>query len=200
MLLLLHHHRRPSQTFSISIHSLSISHRHCLHWSHTFTPSRLHSYSLVRSFIWNSSCILCSRRFSLSLSLSLPFWIFTYSHLIMHTLYMHRVYHQRTLTYGKVSLYGWPPIYFVWIQLLCFCWISNSFTCSVKSKPVKQEVSCTVLIPPMLSILWYRPTYTNTQSLSLVSSLQRSVSLTHLWIGTPFTLLHFSIFQSFIFL
>ena len=38
-------------------------------------------------------------------------------------------YSQRTLTYGRVSLYGRPPVYFVWIQLLYICWMSNSFTC-----------------------------------------------------------------------
>ena len=37
--------------------------------------------------------------------------------------------------------YGGPPVYIVWIQLLCKCWMNNSFTCLVKSKPVKQEVS-----------------------------------------------------------
>ena len=26
------------------------------------------------------------------------------------------------------SLYVWPPVYFVRIQLLCFCWISTSIT------------------------------------------------------------------------
>ena len=35
---------------------------------------------------------------------------------------------QRTLTLGEVSRYGWPPVYFVSIQLLCLCLISNSFT------------------------------------------------------------------------
>ena len=32
---------------------------------------------------------------------------------------------QRTLTIGGgVFLYCWPPVYFVWLQLLCLCWIS----------------------------------------------------------------------------
>ena len=43
----------------------------------------------------------------------------------------------------SIPLCNWPPVYFVWIQLLCFCWISNSFTCLVKPKPVKQDVSRT---------------------------------------------------------
>ena len=39
----------------------------------------------------------------------------------------------------------------------CLCSIDNSFTCLVKSKPVKQEVSCTVILPPMASFLWLTP-------------------------------------------
>ena len=50
------------------------------------------------------------------------------------------------------SLYNWPPVYFVWIQLFCLSCINNSFTCLVKSKPVNQEVSHTVILPP--SVLW----------------------------------------------
>ena len=61
---------------------------------------------------------------------------------------------QRTLVWWEVLPYGWPPVYFVWIHLLCLCWISNSFTCLVKSKPFKQEVSYTVILPPMVSVLW----------------------------------------------
>ena len=75
---------------------------------------------------------------------------------------------QRILTWGEVSLYGWRPVYLVWIQLLCLCWINNSFTCLVKSKAVKQEVSRTVVLPPMYSdlyfaLIWvtYRSTFCN---------------------------------------
>ena len=32
--------------------------------------------------------------------------------------------------------------------------MSNSFTCLVKSKPVEQEVSRTVILPPKVSVLW----------------------------------------------
>ena len=32
--------------------------------------------------------------------------------------------------------------------------MSNSFTCLVKSKLVKQKVSCTVILHPMVSVLW----------------------------------------------
>ena len=53
----------------------------------------------------------------------------------------------------EVSLYGWSPVYFVWIQLLCLYCMKNNFTCLVKSKPVKQEISHTVILPPMLSVL-----------------------------------------------
>ena len=37
---------------------------------------------------------------------------------------------------------------------LCLCWICNRFVCFVKSKPVKQEVGCTVIIFPMVCVLW----------------------------------------------
>ena len=43
---------------------------------------------------------------------------------------------------------------FCWIQLLCLCWISNSFICLVKSKAVKQEISCTVILPVKVSVPW----------------------------------------------
>ena len=36
--------------------------------------------------------------------------------------------------------------------VLLIYWISNIFPCLVKSKPVKQEVSCTFILPPMASI------------------------------------------------
>ena len=39
--------------------------------------------------------------------------------------------------------------FFVWIPLLWFCWMNNRFTCFVKSKPVKQEVSHAVILPLM---------------------------------------------------
>ena len=51
-----------------------------------------------------------------------------------------------------VSMYGWPPVWLVWIQLLCLCLINNRFTCLVKSKPVK-HVSCTAILPPTVKIL-----------------------------------------------
>ena len=54
---------------------------------------------------------------------------------------------QRILTWEKVSLDFWPPVYFVWAQLLCLCWISISFTSLVEFNPVKQEVNCTMILP-----------------------------------------------------
>ena len=33
------------------------------------------------------------------------------------------------------------------IQLVFLCLMKNIFTCLVKSKPVKQEVSCNVILP-----------------------------------------------------
>ena len=42
-------------------------------------------------------------------------------------------------------MYYCPPVALVCIQLLCLCWNSNRFTCLDKSKPVKQEVNCTVI-------------------------------------------------------
>ena len=39
------------------------------------------------------------------------------------------------------------------IQLHCWCRMNNSFTCLVKSKPVKQEDSHTVILPPSVSVL-----------------------------------------------
>ena len=54
--------------------------------------------------------------------------------------------HQRKLTLGEVSLHDWP-VCFVLILLLSLCWMNNNFTCLVKSKPVKQEVSHTMIFP-----------------------------------------------------
>ena len=33
--------------------------------------------------------------------------------------------HQGTLIHGEVSLYGWSPVCFVCIQLICLCWITT---------------------------------------------------------------------------
>ena len=40
-------------------------------------------------------------------------------------------------------------------SLLCLCWISITFTCLVQSTPVKQEVNRTVILPPIVSVLWF---------------------------------------------
>ena len=51
---------------------------------------------------------------------------------------------------GCVNSFNNTSLWFsVWIQLLCLCLIRNRFTCLVKSKPVKQELSCaTVKVLP----------------------------------------------------
>ena len=84
-----------------------------------------------------------------------------------------RKLNKRKLTWGDVSLYGWPPVYFVWIQLLCLFWISISFTCLAESKPVKQDVRCVVLLPPMTDALWL-----NCQA--IVKVLNEYFSMSHL--------------------
>ena len=61
-----------------------------------------------------------------------------------------QTFRQRTLTFVEVSLHSWSPVYFVWILLLSLWWMNNSFHCLAKIKPVKQEVSCTVILP-----LWW---------------------------------------------
>ena len=49
----------------------------------------------------------------------------------------------------EVSLYGWTtPVLLAKIHLFDYVKIIDRFTCLVKSKPVKQEVSCTVILPP----------------------------------------------------
>ena len=55
---------------------------------------------------------------------------------------------------GHITVPRWHPVYFVLIKLFGLCWISESFTSLVESKPVKQEVSRTVILPPMVSIVF----------------------------------------------
>ena len=61
--------------------------------------------------------------------------------------------HQRMLTEGG-CLHCTADLLFIfaWIQLRYLCWLNNSFTCLVKSKPVKQEVSHTAILPPMVRV------------------------------------------------
>ena len=61
---------------------------------------------------------------------------------------------QRILPQGEVSMNGRPPVYFVWIQLLCLRRMNNFFTSLVKSKPVKQEISCIGMVLLLVSVLW----------------------------------------------
>ena len=48
-------------------------------------------------------------------------------------------------------------LFHFWIQLPCLCWNRYRFTVLVEFKPVKQEVSRTVILPLMkwVSVLWY---------------------------------------------
>ena len=55
---------------------------------------------------------------------------------------------------GKYDRTYCASILFVWFHLICLCWMNNRFTCLVKSKPVQQEVCCTVILPPIVSVLW----------------------------------------------
>ena len=63
----------------------------------------------------------------------------------------------RTITPEKYHCTADLLFIFIWIQLLGLCWINNQFTCLVESKPVKQEVSHTVILPYMVSVLWSHP-------------------------------------------
>jgi hypothetical protein len=51
---------------------------------------------------------------------------------------------------GEVSLYHWPPVWLVWISL--FLKIKTKIVCchTADSKPVKQEVTGTVILPPLV--------------------------------------------------
>ncbi len=51
---------------------------------------------------------------------------------------------------GEVSLYRWPPVWLVWIIL--FLQIKTKIVSShtADSKPVKQEVNGTVILPPLV--------------------------------------------------
>jgi hypothetical protein len=48
---------------------------------------------------------------------------------------------------GEVSLYHWPPVWLVWISLFCKKIVSCH---TANSKPVKQEVNGTVILPPLV--------------------------------------------------
>lgn len=72
----------------------------------------------------------------------------------------HWISQQRMLTYfvsGIITLW----LTSCCIRLLCLCWISNGFTCSFESKPVKQDVSCTVTIPLQVRWVFNLPEYLN---------------------------------------
>ena len=46
---------------------------------------------------------------------------------------------------------------FIFLDSDAFLMLNISFTCLVKSKPVTQEVSRTLIVPPMVSILHLQP-------------------------------------------
>ena len=95
---------------------------------------------------------------------------------------------QRLLKFGQ----KWPKLcqiwshcwheYFVCIQQLCYYWIINSFfTCLVKSKPDKQEVSRTVILPLSLKFLniptvkFIQAEHPKLQSLKLWKTLSKTL-------------------------
>ena len=73
------------------------------------------------------------------------------------------------------SLYSRPPVWLVWIQVLCLCLINNICNCLAESKPVKQKVSRSVSDtspPPTKDVSFLRtwPTNDNTNSIYQISS------------------------------
>ena len=54
---------------------------------------------------------------------------------------------------------------FILIGISCFAYV-DSFTSFVKYKLVKLEVSCTMILPPMVSVLWITNPLAHTRSLS----------------------------------
>ncbi len=51
---------------------------------------------------------------------------------------------------GEVSLYHWPPVGLVWISLFCKLKQKNVSCHTADSKPIKQEVNCTVILLPLV--------------------------------------------------
>ena len=72
-------------------------------------------------------------------------------------------------------VYSWPHVLLVWICMLYSCPINNRFTCSVKPKPVKHEVSHTVILPLMKSSFfndhWTQDNQTNLNFLQIPKGL-----------------------------
>ncbi len=50
---------------------------------------------------------------------------------------------------GEVSLYHWPPVWLVWISLFCKQKPKIVSCHTAESKPVRQEVNGTVILPPL---------------------------------------------------
>ncbi len=51
---------------------------------------------------------------------------------------------------GEVSLYCWPPVRLIWNQLYDNWQLLFLFAKQSNSKPVKQEVNSTVILPPLV--------------------------------------------------
>ncbi len=51
---------------------------------------------------------------------------------------------------GEASLYHWPPVWLVWNQLYDNWQFLFLFAKQTNSKPVKQEVNGTVILPPLV--------------------------------------------------
>ncbi len=51
---------------------------------------------------------------------------------------------------GEVSLYSWPPVWPVWVSLFCKIRTKIVSCHTADSKPVKQEVNGTVILPPLV--------------------------------------------------
>jgi len=70
----------------------------------------------------------------------------------------------------EVSLYHWPPVWLAWISLFWKLKQKLSVVITAYSKPVKQEVNCTVILPPLV----FPASTISLQSHSSVSGLYRS--------------------------
>ena len=84
-----------------------------------------------------------------------------------------KLYAENTHKVGSITV-RLTSCLFVWIPLLWLCCISISFICLVESKPVKQDVSLTVILPTMVSVLCSMQAKWTGQTCFLVSGNQAS--------------------------
>ena len=68
---------------------------------------------------------------------------------------------------GEVSLYGWSPVLQVWIQLLRYTQITTYFFLII-SNLIQMDTSCTVILPPTVSVLWLSHPWISTCSYRLL--------------------------------